>query len=319
MSQLLIEPSPHIRCALTTQKVMLNVLIALLPAVIAGTWLFGLRALVLVVLCATFCVLSEWLFNKITKRKQTISDLSAVVTGVLLGLNLPPSLPIYMAAIGCFAAIVVVKQFFGGIGQNFANPAITARIVLMLSFGQYMTTWSAPIVGSLTSPDAVSSATPLAAPDVMPSYLDMFLGIRAGCIGETCIAALLLGGLYLIVRGLIDPVTPVAFIGTVALCALVGGHDVPMQLMSGGLVLGAFFMATDYSTTPLTRRGKLIFGVGCGLITSAIRFFGVYPEGVSFSILIMNIITPLIDRYVRPQPFGAKVKKTPRKNREAVQ
>ena len=309
MSQLLIEPSPHIRCALTTQKIMLNVLIALLPAVIAGTWIFGLRALVLVVLCAAFCVIFEALFNVIIKKRQTVSDLSAVVTGVLLGLNLPPTLPIYMAAIGCFAAIVVVKQFFGGIGQNFANPAITARIVLMLSFGKYMTAWSAPICGSFSGVDTVSSATPLASPDVMPSYLDMFLGVRAGCIGENCIAALLLGGIYLIIRGLIDPVTPIAFIGTVALCALIGGYDVPIQLMSGGLVLGAFFMATDYATTPITRAGKLIFAIGCGVITSVIRFFGVYPEGVSFSILIMNILTPLIDRYVRPKPFGDTGKK----------
>ena len=305
MSSLLIEPSPHIRSPLTTQKIMLNVLIALLPSVIAGTVIFGTRALVLVVLCATFCVIFEYIFNIVTKREQTVSDLSAVVTGVLLGMNLPPSLPIYMAAIGCFAAIVVVKQFFGGIGQNFANPAITARIILMLSFGRYMTTWTKPFPFSMTEADAVSSATVLASPDNMPSYIDMFLGNRAGCIGETCIAALLLGGLYLIVRGIIDPVTPVAFIGTVALCAFMGGYDVPMQLMAGGLVLGAFFMATDYATTPITRTGKLIFGLGCGLITVGIRFFGVYPEGVSYSILIMNIFTPLIDRFVRPVPFGS--------------
>ncbi|MBP3856050.1 MAG: RnfABCDGE type electron transport complex subunit D [Ruminiclostridium sp.] len=306
MSGLLIEPSPHIRCTLTTQKIMLNVLIALLPGVIAGTVIFGLRALVLVVLCAAFCVIFEMLFNIITKHEQTIYDLSAVVTGVLLGMNLPPALPIYMAAIGCFAAIVVVKQFFGGIGQNFANPAITARIVLMLSFGKYMTSWSAPVIAGTAGIDAVSSATPLADPEIMPSYLDLFLGIHGGCIGETCTAALLLGGIYLVARGLIDPVTPFAFIGTVALCSLIGGHDVLMQLLSGGLVIGAFFMATDYSTTPITRTGKLIFAVGCGLITSAIRFFGVYPEGVSFSILVMNILVPLIDRYVRPKPFGAK-------------
>jgi len=306
MSELLIEPSPHIRSDITTQKIMLNVLIALLPSVIAGTVIFGLRALVLVVLCAFFCVISEYLFNIVTKRKQTLSDLSAVVTGVLLGMNLPPTLPIYMAAIGSFAAIVIVKQFFGGLGQNFANPAITARIILMLSFGRYMTAWTSPVDWSAPGTDAVSSATPLASPESLPSYLDMFLGLRAGCIGETCIAALLIGGLYLIIRGIIDPVTPVAFIGTVALCSLLSGHDVLMQLMSGGLVLGAFFMATDYATTPLTRAGKLIFGIGCGLITSVIRFFGVYPEGVSFSILIMNILTPLIDRYVHQKPFGAK-------------
>jgi len=287
---------------------MLNVLIALLPAVVAGTIIFGTRALILVVLCATFCVIFEYLFNLITKRPQTVSDLSAVVTGVLLGMNLPPSLPVYMAAIGCFAAIVVVKQFFGGIGQNFANPAITARIILMLSFGKYMTTWTKPFPFGMSAADTVSSATPLAAPETMPSYLDMFLGNRAGCIGETCTAALLIGGIYLIIRRIIEPVTPAAFIGTVALLSLIGGYDVSMQLMSGGLILGAFFMATDYATTPMTRVGRLIFAVGCGLITCAIRFFGVYPEGVSYSILIMNILTPLIDRYVRPVPFGTKVK-----------
>ena len=302
MSELLIEPSPHIKSTLTTQRIMLDVLIALMPAVIAGTWIFGLRALLLVVLCAAFCVVFELLFNIITKRKQTVSDLSAVVTGVLLGLNLPPSFPIYMAAIGCFAAIIVVKQFFGGIGQNFANPAITARIILMLSFGKYMTTWSAPV----SAVDAVSTATPLGEPEMIPSYLDLFLGNHPGCIGETCAAALILGGLYLIFRGIIDPVTPVAYLGTVALCSLIGGHDVIYQLLSGGLMIGAFFMATDYATTPITRTGKLIFGVGCGIITVLIRFFGVYPEGVSFSILIMNILVPLIDRYVRPRAFGTK-------------
>ncbi len=308
MPELLIEPSPHIRAKASTQKIMLNVLIALFPSVAAGTYIFGLRALVIVVLCATFCVIFEALFNVITKRPQTVSDLSAVVTGVLLGMNLPPSLPIYMAAIGCFAAIVVVKQFFGGIGQNFANPAITARIILMLSFGKYMTSWTVPFPYGKSAADAISSATPLASPEVMPSYLDMFLGNRAGCIGEVCIAALLLGGIYLIIRGIIEPLTPVCFIGTVALCAFIGGHDVPMQLMSGGLILGAFFMATDYATTPITRAGKVIFAIGCGLITSMIRFFGIYPEGVSFSILIMNILVPLIDRYVRPTPLGTKKK-----------
>ena len=304
MSELLIEPSPHIRNNLTTQKIMLNVLIALLPSVIAGTVLFGLRALVLVVLCGVFCVISEWLFELVTKRPVTVSDLSAVVTGVLLGLDLPPTLPIYMAAIGCFAAIVAVKQFFGGLGQNFANPAITARIILMLSFGKYMTSFSAPISWNGAVSDALSSATPLSSPDTPFSYMDLFLGNHAGCIGETCTAALLAGGLYLIVRGIIDPVIPAAFIGTTALCSFIGGYDVPAQLMSGGLMIGAFFMATDYATTPISRAGKLIFAIGCGIFTSLIRFFGIYPEGVSFSILIMNILVPLIDRYVRPIPFG---------------
>lgn len=307
MNNFLIEPSPHIKSSITTQKVMLHVIIALFPAVVAGTVIFGLRALLLVVLCATFCVLAEYIFNLITKRKQTVSDLSAVVTGILLGLNLPVSLPIYMAAIGSVAAIVVVKQFFGGIGQNFANPAITGRIILMLSFASYMTTWSEPFWYMNSGVDAVATATPLAmAESELPSYLDMFLGLRAGCIGETCIAALLLGGIYLISLKLINPVTPVAFIGTVAICTALAGGDVLMEIMSGGLVIGAFFMATDYATTPLTTKGKLIFAIGCGLITFLIREFGTYPEGVSYSILVMNIVTPQIDKFSMNKPFGVK-------------
>ena len=196
MNKLFIEPSPHIRSSMTTQKVMLHVLIALLPSVIAGTVIFGLRALLLVVICATASVLSEFFFNIIVKKEQTISDLSAAVTGVILGLNLPPALPIYMAVIGSVVAIVIVKCFFGGLGQNFANPAITARIVLLLSFTSYMTNWTEPF-NYYGAVDAVSSATPLVSESV-PSYLDMFLGIRGGCIGETCIAAILLGGIYLI-------------------------------------------------------------------------------------------------------------------------
>ncbi len=305
MNNFLIEPSPHIKSSVTTQKVMLNVIVALLPAVVAGTVIFGLRALLLVVQCATFCVLSEYLFNIITKRKQTISDLSAVVTGVLLGLNLPVSLPIYMAAIGSVAAIVVVKQFFGGIGQNFANPAITGRIVLMLSFASQMTTWYEPF-WYCSGTDAVATATPLAMDSGLPSYFDMFMGLRAGCIGETCTAAILLGGIYLIALKIINPVTPFAFIGTVALCTFISGGDVLMEIMAGGLMLGAFFMATDYATTPLTTKGKLIFGIGCGLITFLIREFGTYPEGVSYSILIMNIVTPQIDKLTMNKPFGVK-------------
>lgn len=209
-----------------------------------------------------------------------------------------------MAVIGSVVAIVIVKCFFGGLGQNFANPAITARIVLLLSFTSYMTNWTEPFnyYGDI---DAVSSATPLVSESV-PSYLDMFLGIRGGCIGETCIAAILLGGIYLISFRIINPVTPIAFIGTVALLSLISGGDPLMEIMSGGLFFGAFFMATDYVTTPITTPGKLIFAVGCGLITVVIRDFGSLPEGVSYSILIMNIITPLIDRYIKPKPFGYK-------------
>jgi len=305
MNNFLIEPSPHIKSQISTQTIMLHVIIALFPAVVAGTIIFGLRALLLVVLCATFCVISEYIFNKITKREQTISDLSAVVTGIILGLNLPVTLPVYMAAIGSAVAIVVVKQFFGGIGQNFANPAITARIVLMMSFASYMTNWVEPFWYT-SDVDVKAGATPLASDVCAISYTDMFLGLRSGCIGETCVAAILLGGLYLIFLRIINPVTPVAYIGTVALCSFLCGNDVLMEIMSGGLMLGAFFMATDYATTPLTTKGKLVFAIGCGLITFVIREFGTYPEGVSFAILIMNILTPQIDKITKNRPFGLK-------------
>lgn len=307
MNKLFVESSPHIRSAWTTQKIMLNVIIALCPALIMSTYIFGIKALLLTVICCTCCVLLEFLFNKITKREETISDLSAVVTGMLLAFNLPVDLPIYMAIIGCFVAIVIVKCLFGGIGQNFANPAITARIVLMMSFAGSMTKWTAPFSWK-EGVDATVSATPLAA-DTLPSMSDMFFGFRAGCLGETCIAALLLGGLYLIFTGLVRPTTPICFIGTVAILSfLYGGCDVNFmlyQLMSGGLILGAFFMATDYATTPLTTKGKIIFGVGCGLITFAIRQFASMPEGVSFSILVLNCLTPLIDRFTAPRALGA--------------
>lgn len=257
----------------------------------------------------------------IRDSENTISDLSAIVTGMLLAFNLPVDLPVYMAVIGCFIAIVIVKCMFGGIGQNFANPAITARIALMLSFTASMTKWTAPVIGD--NVDAVVSATPLvnaaqlvghdasavaAAQAELPDILDMFLGNRAGCLGETCILALLIGGIYLMCLGLVRPTTPVCFIGTVALLSLLySGFDVTFmlyELMSGGLVLGALFMATDYATTPLTEKGKIIFGVGCGLITFGIRMFASMPEGVSFSILVMNCLTPLIDRFTAPKALG---------------
>ena len=233
-------------------------------------------------------------------RKNTITDLSAVVTGMILAFNLPVSIPLWQAAFGSVVAIVVVKQLFGGIGQNFANPAITARIVMMTAFSGTMTSW--------VFPDASSSATPLALiakgqTEGLPSYLNMFLGMRGGCLGETCALALLLGGIYLIVRRVISWHTPVAFIGTVAVMSLICGKDVLYQLMAGGLLLGAIFMATDYSSTPATKSGKLIFGIGCGLITVLIRFWGNFPEGVSFSILIMNILTPYIERLTRAKPL----------------
>ena len=304
LSKLFIEPSPHIRSKMTTQKIMLHVIIALLPTLAAATYIYGIRALVTVVVCAASCVIFELLFELITKRPRTISDLSAVVTGMLLAYNLPPTIPLYMAVIGCFFAIVVTKQFFGGIGQNFANPAIVGRIVMMLSFTSYMTTWSEPFF--YNQPDAVTTATPLACSgDQLPNLFEMFF-VKSGCIGECCSAALILGGLYLIVMRIINPLVPVVFIGTVALGTWIGGVDVAYGVLSGGLLLGSFFMATDYSTTPITTKGKVIFAFGCGLVTLLIRFFGNMPEGVSYSILLMNILTPWIDKLTRPRPFGAK-------------
>ncbi|MCH5204430.1 MAG: RnfABCDGE type electron transport complex subunit D [Oscillospiraceae bacterium] len=319
MNKLFVEASPHIRSSRTTQNVMLDVVIALCPALIAATIIFGIKALVLTVICCASCVVFELLFNMIAKKERTISDMSAVVTGMLLAFNLPVDLPIYMAVIGCFIAIVIVKCLFGGIGQNFANPAITARIALMLSFTAAMTTWTAPLSAWDSSIDAATSATPLVA-DKLPSLMDMFLGVRAGCLGETCIAALLLGALYLLIRGVIRFETPLCFIGTVAVLTLFKNGfdcmDMLGQLMAGGLVLGAFFMATDYSTTPITTKGKIIFAVGCGVITFLIREFASLPEGVSFSILVMNCLTPLIDRVTVPKPLGALVPEKKKKEGE---
>lgn len=301
MSKFIVEPSPHIKSSITTQKIMLNVIIALLPTVVMATIYYGIRALLMILVCVASCVMFELMFTVITKRPRTIQDLSAVVTGIILAFNLPPTLPIYMGVIGSFVAIVVTKQFFGGIGQNFANPAIVGRIVLMLSFTADMTTWSEPFF--YTSTDAVTTATPL-----MQSGGDALsmLFMKSGCIGECCNLALIIGGLYLILTGTINPFTPIVFIGTVALGTLIGGLDVPYGILSGGLMLGAFFMATDYSTTPITMKGRIIFAFGCGLITLLIRYFGQMPEGVSYAILLMNILTPWIDKLTVPKPFGAK-------------
>ena len=305
MEKLKISSSPHIWSKKTVSGIMLDVIIALLPAAIASILIFGYRSALVIVVCVTFAVLMEFLFQKIIKTKVLVGDLSACVTGLLLALNLPVSIPLWQAALGSVFAIVVVKGLFGGIGKNFANPAITARIMMLIAFTGTMTAFTAPL-----SPDLTSTATPLEALKAMgtelPSLKDMFLGIRGGSLGETCALALLIGGIYLIFRGIISWTTPVCYIGTVFVLSLIyGGMDFALyQVLAGGLVLGAFFMATDYSTTPTRPWGKVIFGVGCGIITSAIRFYGSYPEGVSFSILLMNIITPYIDKWTRPTPIG---------------
>ncbi len=315
MQNLIVSASPHQRSEMTTQKIMLRVIIALMPAVIASGIIFGARAIMLILLCASSCVVFEYLSRKLMRRSNTIYDLSAVVTGILLAMNLPPTLPFWMAIIGSFISIVIVKQLFGGIGQNFANPAIVGRIVLMLSFTTEMTTWVKPFW--YKTADLSTSPTPLSSSiEKLPSYLDLFLGTTGGCLGETCALALLIGGLYLAFTGIISLSTPVSFLGTLALLSLIGGADPLYQILSGGAMIGAFFMATDYATTPVTNKGKIIFGIGCGAITFLIRQFGSYPEGVSFSILLMNILTPYIDMFTKTKPLGAKkpAKKEAQKN-----
>lgn len=301
---LLVSPAPHVRSRSNTQSIMLDVIIAMIPALIASTLIFGWRALLIVAVCVASCVLFEFLFQKLCKREVTVGDLSAVVTGMLLAFNLPVGIPIWQAVFGCLVAIVAVKQLFGGIGKNFANPAITARLVMTISFAGTMTNFA-------TSADATSSATPLAlmGTENMPSLLTLFLGNHGGSLGETCSLALIIGFVYLLVRRVISWHTTVVFVGTVALFTLCLGQNPLEHVLSGGLLLGAIFMATDYSTTPSTKWGKVIFGLGCGIITVLIRVFGGYPEGVSFAILLMNILTPYISRLTRRKIFGGVKKK----------
>lgn len=296
---LTVSSSPHIRHADTTRSIMADVCLALLPSAIYGCILFGLRAVI--ILCATVAsaVLAEYLWNKILKKPQSAGDFSAVVTGLLLGMNISSKVPVWMAVIGSVVAIIVVKQMFGGLGHNFVNPAIAARIVLLVSFPAAMTSYYEPMS------DVVSSATPLVS-EQMTSVKDLFFGMHSGAIGETSAFLLLVGGVYLVIRKIISPVIPVCFIGTVALLNLVSGGDVVYQILSGGLILGAVFMATDYTTSPATPLGKVIFGVGCGAITFVIRKFGSLPEGVSYSIILMNILVPHIDKLTSVKPFGAK-------------
>jgi electron transport complex protein RnfD len=316
-SRLLVSSSPHIRDHATTRRIMLDVVIALMPALVAAFLVFGVRALALTAVTVASAVLFEALANKVMKRGETLSDLSAVVTGLLLAYNLPPTLPYWMASVGAAVAILVVKMMFGGLGQNFVNPALVGRVVLVISFPVAMTRWSI-----LSGADLVASATPLAqlkaaaasgsavpGMDGLPGYLELFLGIRAGCVGEVSVLALLLGAAYLLARRVIAPWAPLAFLATVGLFAAVAGQPPVYHMLSGGLVLGAFFMATDYTTTPLTWKGKLVFGVGCGLLTGLIRLFGGMDEGVSFSILLLNILTPHIDRWTRPVPLGGGVRR----------
>ena len=306
MDKLIVSPSPHDENYTKTTNIMLNVIIALLPAWGAAVYFFGLRVIPLTAVCIGSCIFFEYISRAMMKRSNTIGDLSAVVTGLILAMNLPSTLPYWMAVIGSFIAIVIVKQLFGGLGQNFANPAITARIVLMISFPAAMTKWVEPFTH--TDLDAISSATPLplAGTDNAVSYLDLFLGKSGGCLGETCALALLIGGLYLAARKIISLAAPLSFIGSLFILSWISGSDPVYQILAGGVFLGAFFMATDYATTPITTKGKIVFGLGCGIITFIIRRFGSYPEGVSFSILLMNVLTPYIEQLTRTKVLGAK-------------
>ncbi len=316
---MVVSHSPHVQSKDNVQRIMLDVIIALMPALIAGVYFQGFRAGVITLLAVISCVFFEWLWEKLLKKKSTISDLSAVVTGMLLAFNLPVTIPLWMVVIGSFFAIIIVKQFFGGIGHNFMNPALAGRAFLLASWALAMTTWVAPgtYVPVFGGADVITQATPLAAysagAENLPSYMDLFLGRIGGCIGETSTLAILIGGVYLLLRRVIRLRVPVIYIATVALGSWIfAGNDGLFtgdwlyQIMAGGLMLGAFFMATDYTTTPYTPKGQCLFGLGCGILTVLIRIWGGYPEGVSYSILLMNIATPLIEKVTRPKRFGAR-------------
>ena len=310
MNKLIVSSSPHIRTKRETPRVMLDVIISLLPAAVAGVVIFGVRALLVIATCVLASVISEFVFNLIVKKEQTVFDLSAVVTGLILALNLRADAPVWQCVIGSVFAIVVVKCLFGGLGCNFANPAVTARVFLLLCFTADLGGGARPLMSG--NPDLVSGATPLpliAEGGELPSLLDMFLGFRGGAIGETCIAAILLGFIYLVARKVIHFETPVIMVATVFVLSLIVDNSFTLatyQMLAGGLMFGAVFMATDYVTTPITRSGKMIFAFGCGLITFLIRYFGTYPEGVSFSILLMNILSPYIEKWTAPKALGGK-------------
>lgn len=307
---LAVSSSPHLRDNVTTRRIMQEVCLALAPAGIAAIALFGASAATLIAVSVITAVLAEFCWNKLNKQKTTVGDWSAVVTGLLLAYNLPANAPVWIAVVGAIIAIILVKQMFGGIGSNFMNPALAARAILFVSWSSLMTSY--PATQFMT--DVTSSATPL---NLLGkgtvegvNLMDLFLGNVPGVLGETCKLALLLGGVYLILRGIVDWKIPVTFIATVFVCYLVkdGAEMALYQILSGGLFLGAFFMATDYATSPVTNVGRVIMGVGCGLFLFVIRAYASYPEGCSFAILLMNVATPLIDKYTMPKAFG-EVKK----------
>ena len=307
-NKLIVTAAPHITGPDSTQKIMQRVCLALCPTLVAAVIIFGINALILTLVTVAACVFFEWGYRKLVHREVPVGDFSAVVTGMLLAFNLPSTLPWWMAVVGAFISIVIVKQLFGGLGYNFANPAIVGRIALAMGFAGRMTSFGYP-----RGVDAATAATPLAhIADFGPGdYVTLLLGNHGGVLGETCAITLLAGGIYLIATKVISPIIPVTYLGTVAVLSLAAGQDPIVQLLSGGLILGAFFMATDYVTSPTTQKGKLIFGLGLGIITCAIRFLGTMAEGVSFSILLMNLVVPYIEVLTRQDKLGiAKVKKS---------
>ena len=305
MNKLIVSSSPHIKTKDDTPRMMLDVVIALLPAVLAGALIYGIRALLVVFTCVLTCVVSEYVFNLIVNKEQTVFDFSAIITGLILGLSLHANAPVWQCVIGSVFAIIVVKCLFGGLGCNFANPAATGRVFLLICF-------SGTLAGGANPVDVTAGATPLeqlANGGNLPSLLDMFLGVRGGSIGESCMIALILGFVYLVVRKIINFEVPLIMIATVFVLYLIVGGDAEAalyQVLGGGLVFGAVFMATDYVTTPITRVGKMIFAFGCGLITFLVRMYGSYPEGVSFAILFMNILSPYIEGWTKPRALGKR-------------
>ena len=317
MDKFIVSGTPHVRSKDSIQGIMRDVLIGLTPAALMGIYVFGLNALLIMVLSISSAMFFEYLYQKLMKKPITVTDLSAAVTGLLLAMNMPASAPYWMPIVGSAFAIIIAKQLFGGLGQNFINPALAARAFLLASYPTAMTTWPAP-----TGVDAVTVATPLAllkAGEITTAtsgdMMNALVGTVGGCIGETSAIALIIGGVYLIVRHVISWRIPVVYIATVfILTALIGRNGVRIpqyEIFVGGLMLGAFFMATDYASSPVTPLGQIIMALGCGLLTTLIRIFGGYPEGVSYSILIMNLCVPLIDRFTEPKIFGAlEVKKS---------
>lgn len=300
-----VSPSPHIRSNITVKTIMRDVIIALMPALIVGIYFFKMDALLVILTSVVSSVFAEWLWEKLTHKRITIGDLSAVVTGLLLAFNLPPTIPLWMVVVGAFFSIIIVKQFFGGIGQNFVNPALAGRAFLLASYSTAMTKWTV---------DGITTATPLAilktGKGTLPPITDLLIGNIGGCIGEISAIAILIGAAYLFYKKIISWEIPVTYIGTVLILTWILGRNGYMtgngfyEIFAGGLMLGAFFMATDYTTSPVTSKGKIIFGIGCGVLTAVIRRFGPNPEGVSYSILIMNLFVPLIDRKTAPRIFG---------------